>query len=72
MNGECRVRFSERTDDGLSEHSESRRTGNEKRLHDRRKRHGPGGLARDDCGFTDSGIKRLKDWVIGMIYDCGF
>ena len=44
MNGERRVRLSERPDDGLSERSESRGTVNEKRLHDRRERPDPGGF----------------------------
>ena len=61
MNGERRVRFSERPDDGLSERSESRRTVNEKRLHDRRKRPRSGGLARNDCRLKNKKNRRLSD-----------
>ena len=59
MNGERRVRLSERPDDGLFERSESRRTVNEKRLHDRRERPRPGGVI--PFVILDSKIKRLGD-----------
>ncbi|WP_294143016.1 hypothetical protein [uncultured Sanguibacteroides sp.] len=50
MNGERRVRVSERPDDGLFERSESRKTVNENRLHDRRERPAPEGVIPiDDC-----------------------
>ena len=60
MNGERRVLFLERQDDGLSERSESRRTVNEKRLHDRRERPSPEGLFFDDNRVRDSMIPRFE------------
>ncbi|WP_294141822.1 hypothetical protein [uncultured Sanguibacteroides sp.] len=58
MNGERRVRFAERPTDGLFERSESRRVVNEKRLHDRRKRPAPKGLA---LSIANEEMKGLED-----------
>ena len=72
MNGECRVRVSERPPDGLFERSESRRVVNENRLHDRRERPHPEELSLPivDLRFRiydlkNQGILGLKDSVIG-------
>ena len=62
MNGERRVRLSERPEDGLSERSESRRTVNEKRLHDRRERPRPGGVI--PLAIVDLQLNELRDSVI--------